>query len=424
MKNNYYTVGLVFLIFFVISFLTNIMGPLIPDIINSFELSLGMAGFLPFSFFAAYGVMSTTSGVLIEKYSEKSVMIFSFLLAAFGSLLFGLFPVYSIALLSLFLIGIGMASLQVAINPLLRISGGEKHFAFNSVLAQLFFGAASFLSPLAYSYLVTNIKHDGSNSNVFLETLSKLVPENLNWVSLYWIFAITALAMVVIILFFKFPKVELDETEKGGSWSVYRSLVKDKTVVLFFFGTFAYVGTEQGIANWMSKFLSDYHGYDPQTVGAEMVAYFWGLLTAGCLLGLLLLKFLDSRNVLKVFTIGAILCLTVALFGSSEMALYAFPLSGFALSVLWSIIFSLALNSLENNHGAFSGILCTGIVGGAVMSLIIGKLGDMIGLRYAMTLLYVTLAYILWLSFWAKPLINNAIIDLKKTKEGKLIENY
>lgn len=423
MKNNYYTVGLVFLIFFVISFLTNIMGPLIPDIINSFKLSLGMAGFLPFSFFAAYGVMSTTSGVLIERYSEKSVMIFSFLLAAFGSLLFGLFPVYYIALLSLFLIGIGMASLQVAINPLLRISGGEKHFAFNSVLAQLFFGAASFLSPLSYSYLVENIKHDGSNSNGFLETLSKLVPENLNWVSLYWIFAITALAMVVIILFFKFPKVELDETEKNGTWSVYKNLVKDKTVVLFFFGTFAYVGTEQGIANWMSKFLSDYHGYDPQTVGAEMVAYFWGLLTAGCLLGLLLLKFLDSRNVLKVFTIGAILCLTVALFGSSEMALYAFPLSGFALSVLWSIIFSLALNSLENNHGAFSGILCTGIVGGAVMSLIIGKLGDMIGLRYAMTLLYLTLAYILWLSFWAKPLVSNAIIDLKKAKEDKYNEN-
>jgi len=419
MKNNYYTVGLVFLTFFVISFLTNIMGPLIPDIINSFKLSLGMAGFLPFSFFAAYGVMSTSAGVLIEKYNEKIVMIFSFLLAAFGSLLFGLFPVYNMALLSLFLIGIGMASLQVAINPLLRVSGGEKHFAFNSVMAQLFFGLASFLSPLAYSYLVINIKHDGNNSSRFLETLSKLVPENLNWVSLYWIFAITALAMAVIILFFKFPKFELDETEKTGSWAVYKDLVKDKTVILFFFGTFAYVGTEQGIANWMSKFLSDYHGYDPQTIGAEVVAYFWGLLTAGCLLGLLLLKFFDSRNVLKVFTIGAIVCLTFALFGTAEMALYAFPLSGFALSVLWSVIFSLALNSLESNHGAFSGILCTGIVGGAVMSLIIGKLGDLIGLRYAMTLLYFALGYILWLSFWAKPLINNATIDLKKVKENQ-----
>jgi len=37
--------------------------------------------------------------------------------------------------------------LQVAINPLLRVAGGEEHFAFNSVLAQLVFGLASFISP-------------------------------------------------------------------------------------------------------------------------------------------------------------------------------------------------------------------------------------------------------------------------------------
>ncbi|WP_166922743.1 MFS transporter [Flavobacterium poyangense] len=419
MKTSKLTVGLVFLTFFVISFLTNIMGPLIPDIINSYHLSLGMVGFLPFSFFAAYGVMSTSAGVLLEKYREKKVMAFSFLIAAVGSLLFGLFPYYAMALVSLFLIGIGMAALQVAINPLLRVSGGEEHFAFNSVMAQLFFGLASFLSPLVYSYLVTNIKHGKTNANEFLEILSKLVPENLNWVSLYWIFALTALAMVLIILLFKFPKFELEESEKAGTWSVYKDLLQNKTVLFFFFGTFAYVGTEQGIANWMSKFLSDYHQYSPQTIGAEAVAYFWGLLTAGCLLGLVLLKFLDSRKVLILFATAAIISLTLALFGAAEISLYAFPLCGFALSVMWSVVFSLALNSLKNNHGAFSGILCTGIVGGAVTSLIIGKLGDIMGLRYAMTALYITLGYILSIGFWAKPLVNNATINLKKTKENQ-----
>jgi fucose permease len=83
---------------------------------------------------------------------------------------------------------------------------------------------------------------------------------------------------------------------------------------------------------------------------------------------------------------------------------------------MWSIIVSLALNSLESNHGAFSGILCTGIVGGAVMSLVIGNLGDWIGLRYSMMLLYITLGYILSIGFWAKPLVNNQTISLKKEK--------
>ena len=54
-----------------------------------------------------------------------------------------------------------MAALQVAINPLLRVAGGEEHYAFNSVLAQLIFGGASFLSPFIYSYFVRNIGQAG-----------------------------------------------------------------------------------------------------------------------------------------------------------------------------------------------------------------------------------------------------------------------
>lgn len=396
------------------------MGPLVPDIIKNFNLSMGMAGFLPFAFFVAYGLMSTTSGVLVEKYKEKKTMVASFLMATLGSLLFALFPSYTMALISLFLIGIGMASLQVVINPLLRVTGGDKHFAFNSVLAQLFFGMASFLSPLVYSYLVTNIKHDGTAANKILAIFANIVPENMNWVSLYWIFTITALAMVAIILIHKFPTVELAEDEKAASWSVYKTLLKKRTVILFFFGTFAYVGTEQGISNWMSKFLNDYHGYNPQTIGAQAVSYFWGLMTAGCLLGLVFLKFFDSRKILIVFSIGAIACLTAALFGDAQLSLYAFPTAGFALSVMWSIVFSLALNSLESHHGAFSGILCTGIIGGAIMPLLVGKLGDVIGLKYSMMLIYITLAYILSMGFWAKPLVNNETISLKKKKEEQL----
>src|SRR5882672_3356600 len=160
MKRNTGIVLLIFLIFSVISFLTNILGPLVPDIIDSFQLSIGLAGFLPFSFFVAYGVMSIPSGVLIEKYSGKTVLILAFALAMVAALMFAIFPRFAIALLSLFSIGIGMAMLQVVINPLLRQTGGEEHFAFNSVLANFFFGAASFLSPLLYSYLVGNIHTD------------------------------------------------------------------------------------------------------------------------------------------------------------------------------------------------------------------------------------------------------------------------
>ncbi len=415
MKKNYFIVVLIFLVFFVISFLTNILGPIIPDIIKSFNLSLTLAAFLPFFFFIAYGVMSIPAGMLVERFGEKPVMVSSFLLAFFGAFLFAIFPRYEIALPSLFLIGAGMAMLQVAINPLLRTAGGESSFAFNSVLAQLIFGSASFLSPYVYSYLVNNLQKP--NGNLFLSALNFVVPENLNWVSLYWIFALIAILMVFVIAVSKFPKVELTDEEKAGTWDIYKKLFRNKTVWLYFAGIFAYVGTEQGTANWISEFLHKYHNFDPQTTGATAVSYFWGLMTAGCALGLILLKLIDSRKVLVGFTSAAMLTLAFALFGTAKVSLYAFPLMGFFLSVMWSVIFSLALNSFSEHHGSFSGILVTGIIGGAVVPLVIGALGDLLGLRYGMLFLFLTLAYIFSIGVWAKPLITNDTIKFRRKEK-------
>ena len=415
MKRNYYTIGLILLTFFVISFLTNIIGPLVPDIIESFDLSLTLVGLLPFAFFIAYGVMSIPSGILVEKFGEKWIMMAAFFMAFAGALLFALAPNYLVYIVSLFFIGSGMAMLQVAINPLLRVAGGEEHFAFNSVIGQLFFGLASFLSPLVYSYLVLNLSETGKEANFLINTLSRIVPESLPWISIYWLFAVTSLLMVIIIYLSVFPKVELKEDEKVGAWETHKQLLRNPAVILYFLGIFAYVGSEQGVANWISEFLLTYHGTDPQTTGASTVSLFWGLMTAGTVLGLVLLKFMDSRKVLIGFSSAAAVCLTLALFsGDAAVALIAFPLVGFFASVIWSVIISLALNSVSTHHGSFSGILVTGIAGGAIIPLIIGWIGDLYGLRTGMLFLYLTLGYIISIGFWSKPLVNNETIKLGK----------
>ncbi|HEU5051762.1 MAG TPA: sugar MFS transporter [Hanamia sp.] len=415
-KRNYYIVFLIMLTFFVISFLTNIIGALIPDIKSGFHLSLTEVAILPFAFFIAYGVMSIPSGIMNEKYKEKKIMVAAFVVSFVGSLLLVLFPNYSSYIISLFLIGCGMAMLQVVINPLLRTSGGEENYAFNSVLAQLIFGAASFISPLVYSYLVTNLANKGEIDPV-QRIFASVVPQNLPWISLYWVFAVVSLIMFVVILISRFPKVILSKDEKAGALKVHLDLLRNPIVILFFIAMFCYVGTEQGTANWISQFLYEYHHYDPQTTGASAVAYFWGLMTAGGVLGLFLLKIMDSAKVLIAFTVLAIITLSIGLFtGNDRVALYAFPIVGFFASVMYPIIFSLALNSLEEHHGAFSGILLTGIIGGAVIPLIIGAIGDHFGLRMGMFFLYITLGYILSVGFWAKPIIKNKTIQMKKVE--------
>ena len=415
MKKNYYIVALIMLTFFVISFMTNVTGPLIPDMIKGFNLSLTLVSLLPFAFFIAYGAVSIPTGMLLEKFKEKKIMAASFVVALIGSMILALFPNYLSAVGSLFFIGCGMAMLQVVINPLLRTAGGEENYAFYSVLAQLIFGLASFLSPLVYSKLVLNLTQPGQQKGVF-GVLSNLVPKELPWISLYFLFVVICFIMFFVIILSKFPKVELNNDEKAGLWETHLKLFKQRTVILFFIAMVCYVGTEQGVANWISQFLFTYHKQDPQKVGAETVAYFWGLMTAGGILGLLLLKLMDSRIVLAIFTGLAMVSLAAGLFGSLETALIAFPLVGFFASVLYPIIFSLALNSVTEHHGSFAGIIVTGIIGGAILPLIVGWLGDQLGLRIGMCFLFLSLGYIFSIGFWAKPLITNKTISLFKKK--------
>jgi fucose permease len=408
-------VGLVFLTFFVMSLVTNILNSLIPDIISSYSVTLAAAAFLNFAFFIAYGVMSIPAGFWVERFTEKPVMIVAFVVATAGALTFAVHPTYSVALRSFFVIGAGMATLQTAINPLLRVAGGEEHFAFNSAFAQLIFGSASFVSPRIYSYLVENFNRPGSQNNPLLAILSRLTPAALPWASIYWIFAASTALMVVLLGFLRFPKVERTSDEAAGSLQMYAGLLRRPTVWAFFLCVFAYVGCEQGTANWISKFLSVYHGYDPHTTGATAVSWFWGLLTAGCFIGMGLLKLFDSRKVLIGTTLGALLCLTAALFGSAHVSLVAFPAIGLFASVMWPILVSLGLNSVAEHHGPFAGILSTGIMGGAVVPVIIGRIGDHFGLRSGISFLYLTFACVLSVGFWARPLIANATLSLKKT---------
>jgi fucose permease len=107
------------------------------------------------------------------------------------------------------------------------------------------------------------------------------------------------------------------------------------------------------------------------------------------------------------------MCLTAALFGSGSAAVVAFPMMGLFASVMWPILVSLALNSVSEFHGSFAGILSTGIVGGAIVPLIIARIGDIFGLRVGLMFLYFTLG-----SAWARtrrtaniPLLNTLYSD-------------
>ena len=75
--------------------------------------------------------------------------------------------------------------------------------------------------------------------------------------------------------------------------------MKSRNAYFYFFGIFCYVGVEQGINNWSSEFLYQYHSLDPEVIGIEVISSFWGNLTIGTVVSLLLIKIIDEIPYIK-----------------------------------------------------------------------------------------------------------------------------
>jgi len=405
--NNNKLIIFINLMFLLIGLLVSIMSALIPEIIQSFQISYGLASVLPFAFYIALGLSCVPAGVAGEKFTAKSILVFAFLYALAGVLVFVLFLNYRASIISLFIIGSSIAIIQVTAVPLLRRACGPENLAFHSTLNQLMYGAGAFLSPVIYSWLTQSLLNDAGGNNLLTKVFSRLLPQGFEWASAYWLFVVLLISLVVIMLFIKFPEQEKSPVSDQTRNGVYKELFRNKYVIFYFFSLVAYASCEQGIAAWMSKFFQDYHGLDPQSEGAAILSFYWLLLTAGCFGGMILLKFFDSRKVLAGLTIFAIVSLSVALYGGSNASKIAFPMVAAFESVMWPVILSLALNSVSRHHEVLSGFMFTASVGGALGPVIVGSMGDLFGLGVSLNYLFLPLLIVLSVAFWAKPLVTN-----------------
>src|SRR3954471_17848709 len=103
-------------IWFLISFVTNIIGPLIPIIIKWYSLRYALAGFLPLSFFVAYGIISIPAGFLLERQGQSVTMLGAFSLNALGCLLIATSASYLAVVAGVFVFGLGLGVVDGGVN--------------------------------------------------------------------------------------------------------------------------------------------------------------------------------------------------------------------------------------------------------------------------------------------------------------------
>jgi FHS family L-fucose permease-like MFS transporter len=352
----------IFLGFFVMGFV-DAVGTLVGFAEKEFHLSGAQAGLLPFFGFIAFALFSVPAGVVADRKGKKFLLVVSLAVVLAGQLI----PSFSVAryellLGAIFLIGMGMAALQVAGNPIMRDVSAPGQYARNLTFAQF-------------------IKSLGSISGPYLT--AQLIALGFAWYHVFPVFA--AVTLLTLLLAAALPATE--ETrgdEVPASVGSSFALLAEPPVALAVLGIFLYVGAEVGLNSWLATLLAHDFGMDLGSSATRLgPGLFFIALAAGRLLGSGVLSFMGSRRFFLVSALLGLAGLGLLVVGSRPLALAGIACCGLGFANIWPLVFSLTVESRPERSGALSGLMCMAIFGGAVMPALMGLVADHAGVRLA-----------------------------------------
>lgn len=414
-------------LFFMLGFITCFNDILIPYLKVMFKLNFVQANLINFCFFGAYFVMSIPAGKLVEKYGYKAIMILGFVIAAVGAFLFfpaAAFKAYGLFLGALFILATGITLLQVAGNPYVAVLGTPETSSARLTLTQALNSLGTTIAPLVGTYFILSHLPELPSVITDQKDLSKLSPElnsmldailaktDLMYLENTYLFIGGALLLIGIGLFLmKLPAIGHGEgevstegiSEKSSIWE-YRHLV------LGIAGIFCYVGAEVAIGSHIVSYLAmkNVMGMTEAAAGAY-ITYYWGGAMVGRFAGTYILSKVDPGKLLGVYAAVAISLVIISIVTTGSVSMWSLLAVGLFNSLMFPTIFTLSIRGLGKFTEQASGLLCTAIVGGAVVPLIFAAIADNTGgnLKLAMVVPIMCYAYISFFGFKGHEPKNN-----------------
>ncbi|PKV52398.1 FHS family L-fucose permease-like MFS transporter [Aquimarina sp. MAR_2010_214] len=424
MKNSTtYKSAFIFLtsLFFLWGFITVLVDSLIPRLREVFTLNYFQAGLVQFAFFGAYFLLSIPSGFILSKIGYKKGIILGLLTLASGCLLFypaASYREFSIFMLAYFVVASGITILQVAANPYVAVLGPEEGASSRLNLSQAFNSLGTTIAPAIGAMFILSDKVKNPQEIAALNILDKenyYISEAAAVQSPFIGIAIFVAILAFAFIFIKLPKL-IKDSPKGG----YLRVLQSKSLVMGAIGIFVYVGAEVAIGSYLINYFLDMNlatlikestfmksisegilGSDSQTldnkaiVGA-FVTFYWSGAMIGRFIGAHLTKIIKPAKVLSFFAIGAVLLILVSISTSGFIAMWSILAVGLFNSIMFPTIFSLSIEGLDDLKPQASGVLCTMIVGGAIIPPLFGLLSDQTGFKTALILVLICYIYIVF----------------------------
>ena len=403
-----------FALFFMIAFVTNLAGSMGVIVTNQFGASKALSQLGSLANFIAYACMGIPAGIILKRKGYKFTSLLAVVIGLAGvgiQFLSGYVESFAVYVAGAFVAGFSMCMLNIVVNPMLNTLGGGGNKG--NQLIQWGGSCNSIggtIAPVFVGWLV-----GGSISDA---TVSKAAPV------MIIAMAIFALAFVVIMLT-DIPEPHMETPEQKEARLAGNS-VKDpygplsfRHFVLGAVAIFFYVGIEVGIPNTANVYFSGLDWVGPALTGT-MIGGYWFCMLLGRLAGGAIGGKVSSRNMLLWTSAAAIaLLLGVTLLPGSAavnlrgtaipVSLILMMLCGLCTSVMWGAIFNLAAEGLGKYTAPASGIFMTLVCGGGIVPFVQNAIADKFGSLQSYWLLIVCLLYLVLYAVWGSKNVNTSI---------------
>ena len=370
MKKNNLALGLIFCLFFLWAISSNLLPTMIRQLMKTCELNTFEASFTESAYWLAYFICPIPIAIFMRRFSYRVGIITGLFIAACGGLLF--FPAaqvksYGVYLCIFFVIATGMCFLETAANPYVTVLGDAETAPRRLNLAQSFNGLGAFISAMFLSKLVLsgqNYTRDtipvdypgGWEGYIQMETDSMKLP--------YLILALVLIAVAVMLIVVKLPKVGDEENDEVKEKLIDFSTLKRPHLRWGVIAQFFYNGGQTAINSLFLVYCCTYTGIDEETATTFFGLYMLAFLV-GRWVGTMIMARVEPTKMLTFYALAnVILCIIIMVFGG-HVGIYAMLAVSFFMSIIYPTQFSLALNDLGDQTKSGSAFLVMAIVGNA-----------------------------------------------------------
>lgn len=409
-ENKNYTFALTSLtiLFFMWGFITCLNDILIPHLKTVFTLNYTEVMLIQFSFFTAYAVISLPAGMLVEKIGYKKGIVIGLITAGIGCVLF--FPAaeyrsYYMFLGALFVLAGGITILQVAANPYVAVLGKPETASSRLNLTQALNSLGTTIAPYFDSLFILSVAVKTAGELKMMrpdqiETYRMLEANTVQFPYLILASVLFVIAAVFIIL--RLPQMNAAETSRDESPEnenelKHSSAWKYKHLILGAVAIFVYVGGEVSIGSFLVNYLGQsYIAGLREADAGKLVSLYWGGAMIGRFIGSAVQRKIKPGKVLAFNAVVAAGLVIISMITYGQIAMWSILAVGLFNSIMFPTIFTLAIAGLGKHTGQASGILCTAIVGGAILPVVQGYFADSIGIHHAFfipVLCYIFIAY-------------------------------